>query len=117
MSENTQELDLKFSCPDVWDLGAWDVYSRGRLRYTAAQREAKLESNQVTADYYGSIELIRENIVHIVAPDEVKEKVKALLLDSTKKPPLALVGLVLNEIGYKLEAALNDPLELSLIAL
>ncbi len=119
MSE--KDFELKFNTPDVWNLDAWNTYHTGRQEYIKALQDKNKDAvvSNIAANYYGSIALVKAGIVHILdIDDELKDKVKKVLFnDDPKKIPLPLIGKVINEISNSIEAALDSPLELSLIEL
>jgi hypothetical protein len=99
-----QEHIVKFSLPDTITVGHWETYAIGRQAYIDKQNG---KANGLLADYAGALALIKAGVVHVEGPDLLKQYLSAP--DQTLTP-LAVVGLLIENIAKPVAAAVEGPL-------
>jgi len=114
IKEQPKTLTIRISLP-AWTLGHWQTYNNARNSYFARERLALPEaqrdtyvSDPITGRYVGSLALVQAGVVHIEGLEELQRAVTAGAEGVTG---LHIVAFIVENIGNKIEAALESPLD------
>jgi hypothetical protein len=103
-----RDYDHLFSLPDVVTLRIWDVYFQGKQAYVNVQERAGKEACAGIVQFYGSLRLIHEGIVHVAsnAPVELTKWLdRDLPAEELESMPLEILWYVKVEVADKFEFA------------
>lgn len=105
------EFTLTFDLPDVWLVDHLEKFVAARTAYYRECTEGKRLPIALVADFVGSMELVDLGIVKVQTNVPAMEyALKSTAPDKRPKIDLAIMGIIVANVGAKLEAATSVPL-------